>query len=49
VLIVYEAATKEVAEKLLQVDPFNQNGNILKYQIRPWNPVMINRELFSAP
>lgn len=47
-LIVYEAGTKEEAEKLLQGDPFNKNGIFLKYQLRPWNPVIANRELFPA-
>lgn len=47
-LIIYEAATKEDAEALLKADPFNQAGVFLKYAIRPWNPVMANRELFPA-
>ena len=47
-LIVYEAASKEEAEKLLQGDPFHQNGIFLKYQLRPWNPLIANRELFPA-
>jgi uncharacterized protein YciI len=44
-LIIYEAATKEDAEKLLQGDPFCQNGVFVKWQIRPWNVVFANREL----
>jgi uncharacterized protein YciI len=47
-LIIYEANTKEEAEALLKGDPFNQAGIFLKYVIRPWNPVMANRELFPA-
>jgi len=47
-LIIYEAATKEDAEALLKGDPFNQAGVFLKYVLRPWNPVMANRELFPA-
>lgn len=47
-LIIYEAATREDAEKLLQGDPFNQNGIFVQYQLRPWNPVIANRELFPA-
>jgi uncharacterized protein YciI len=47
-LIVYETATREEAEKLLQGDPFHQNGIFLQYQLRPWNPVIVNRELFPA-
>ena len=47
-LIIYEAATREEAEKLLQGDPFHKNAIFLQYQLRPWNPVMANRELFPA-
>jgi hypothetical protein len=47
-LIVYEAATREEAETLLKSDPFSQNGIFVKYQLRPWNPVMANRDLFPA-
>ena len=47
-LIIYEAATAEEAEKLIQGDPFCQNGIFLKWQVRPWNPVIANRELFPA-
>jgi uncharacterized protein len=47
-LIVYEAASAEEAEKLLQADPFNQNGIFVKYVLRPWNTVFCNRELFPG-
>ncbi|MHB1424229.1 MAG: YciI family protein [Gemmataceae bacterium] len=47
-LIVYEAASAEEAEKLLHGDPFHQNGIFLSYVLRPWNPVIANRELFPA-
>jgi uncharacterized protein YciI len=47
-LIVYEAASREEAEKLLQGDPFAKNGIFLQYQLRPWNPVMANRELLPG-
>ena len=47
-LIVYEAASAEEAEKILQSDPFYSNGIFLKYVLRPWNPVIANRELFPA-
>jgi uncharacterized protein YciI len=47
-LIIYEAATKEEAESFLKADPFNQAGIFLKYVLRPWNPVIANRELFPA-
>lgn len=46
-LIIYEADTAEEAEKLLQGDPFNQNGIFISYKIRPWNPVIFNGSLFS--
>jgi hypothetical protein len=47
-LIVYEATSVEEAEKLLQGDPFHQNGIFLTYMLRPWNPVIANRDLFPA-
>jgi uncharacterized protein YciI len=47
-LIVYEAASAEEAEKLLHGDPFHQNGIFLKWVLRPWNPVIANREAFPA-
>jgi uncharacterized protein YciI len=47
-LIIYEAASREEAEKLLQGDPFHRNGIFLNYQLRPWNPVIANRDLFPA-
>lgn len=48
-LIIYEAGSREEAEKLLQSDPFHSNGVFLRYQLRPWNPVIANRELFPGP
>jgi uncharacterized protein YciI len=47
-LIVYEADSAAAAEDLLQGDPFNLNGIFLTYQMRPWNPVLVNRDLFPA-
>lgn len=47
-LIIYEAASKDEAEKLLNADPFNHAGIFVKFVIRPWNPVIANRELFPA-
>jgi uncharacterized protein YciI len=47
-LIVYEAASAEEAETLLQADPFHQNGIFLTYVLRPWNPVLVNRDLFPG-
>ena len=36
------------AEALLKGDPFHKNGIFLKWQLRPWNPVIANRDLFPA-
>jgi uncharacterized protein YciI len=47
-LIVYEAESAAEAERLLQADPFHANGIFLKWALRPWNPVMANRESFPA-
>ena len=47
-LIIYEAGSKEDAEKLLRADPFHASGIFLRWQLRPWNPVIANRELFPA-
>ena len=44
-LIVYEAGSKDEAERLLQGDPFHANGIFQSWQIRPWNTVMANKEL----
>ena len=42
------AATAEEAERFIKGDPFFANGIFLRYQLRPWNPVLGNRELFPA-
>lgn len=47
-LIVYEAPSEAEAEKLLQGDPCFKNGIFLKYHVRPWNPVLANRDLLPA-
>jgi uncharacterized protein len=47
-LIIYEAASREEAEKILQGDPFHEHGIFVRYQLRPWNPVIANRDLFPA-
>jgi uncharacterized protein YciI len=47
-LIVYEAASKEEAEKLLRGDPFHEHGIFVRWVMRPWNPVLVNREMFPA-
>lgn len=47
-LIIYEAGSPEEAEALVKNDPFNQNGIFVRWQLRPWNAVMANRDLFPA-
>jgi len=47
-LIVYEAPSAADAEKLVQGDPFNKGGVFVKWQLRPWNVVMANRELLPG-
>jgi len=47
-LIVYEADSPEEAEKLLRADPFHQHGIFVSWRLRPWNPVLVNRDLFPA-
>jgi uncharacterized protein YciI len=47
-LIVYEAASSQEAEKLVQGDPFFQSGILQKFVLRPWNPVIANREAFPG-
>jgi uncharacterized protein YciI len=47
-LIVYEVATAEEAEALLKADPFCQAGVFVRWQVRPWNVVFTNRELFPG-
>ena len=45
-LIVYEAGSPEEAEAILKGDPFHANGVFLRWQLRPWNVVIANREMF---
>ena len=47
-LIIYEASSAEEAEKLLRGDPFCSSGVFVSWKLRPWNPVMANRDLFPA-
>jgi uncharacterized protein YciI len=47
-LIVYEAESAGAAEALLKGDPFHANGVFLRWQLRPWNPVIANRELLPC-
>jgi uncharacterized protein YciI len=47
-LIIYEANSAEEAETILRGDPFCKNGIFVKWQIRPWNPVIAKRELFPG-
>jgi uncharacterized protein YciI len=45
-LIIYEANSREEAEALLQGDPFYEHGIFVHWDVRPWKPVVVNRELF---
>lgn len=47
-LIIYEAKTKEEAEKILRADPFHQNGIFAKWIIKPWQVVISRRQLWPA-
>lgn len=47
-LIIYEAASREEAEQLLQGDPFHKHGIFVRYQLRPWQPAVTNRDLLPA-
>jgi uncharacterized protein YciI len=47
-LIIYEAASAAEAEMLLRGDPFCQNGIFVSWKLRPWNPVIANRDLFPG-
>jgi uncharacterized protein len=47
-LIIYEAASVTEAEKFLKGDPFCAAGVFLRWQLRPWNPVIANHDLFPA-
>lgn len=45
-LIIYEAESAEEARQLIEGDPFHRGGVFQRYQLRAWNPVIANRELF---
>ena len=47
-MIVYEASSAEEALGLLQGDPFHAGGVFVRWTIRPWNPVMANRDLLPG-
>jgi uncharacterized protein YciI len=47
-LIVYEAPGPEEAALLLRGDPFHENGIFVTWQLRPWNPVIVNHDLLPA-
>ena len=47
-LIVYEAESAAAAEAILRGDPFHANGVFLRWHLRPWNPVIANRELLPG-
>lgn len=47
-LIILEADSKEEAEALYRADPFTLEGVFQSPVIRPWNPIMINRDLLAG-
>lgn len=47
-IIVYEASSAEEAETFLKGDPFHAGGVFVRWTIRPWNPVMANRDLLPS-
>jgi uncharacterized protein YciI len=47
-LIIYEAKTKEEAERILKADPFHQKGVFVKWDIKPWQVVISRRQLWPA-
>jgi uncharacterized protein YciI len=47
-MIVYEADSAEEAETILKGDPFHAGGVFVRWTIRPWNPVMANRDLLPG-
>lgn len=46
-LIVYEAADQAEAETLIHNDPFFLNGVFVRWELHPWNPVMVNPQLIT--
>jgi uncharacterized protein YciI len=48
VLLVYEVASKEEAETLVQRDPFVLNGAIADYRLSEWTVLNSNLELLAA-
>ncbi len=44
-LIILEADSKEEAEAIYRADPFTTEGVFHAPVIRPWNPIMVNRNL----
>ncbi len=47
-LIIYEAGSPEEAEQILKGDPFHEAGIFVSWKLRPWNPVIANRELLPG-
>jgi uncharacterized protein YciI len=48
VVLVYEVASKQQAETLVQSDPFVQQGAIANYRLAEWNVLDRNVELLAA-
>ena len=47
-LIIYEAPDHETAESFIKNDPFNKEGIFISWEVRPWNCVMANKDVFPA-
>ena len=45
-LMVYEAESKEEVETIIAADPFAQSGVFVSWELRPWNVVFANKNLF---
>jgi uncharacterized protein YciI len=44
-LMVVEAGSKEEVDALIKTDPLTQAGIFVKWTIREWNPVFINKSI----
>jgi uncharacterized protein len=47
-VIVYEAESAADAEALIRADPFATGGVFVSWKIRPWNLLLVNRDLLPA-
>ena len=47
-IIVYEAGSAAEAEEILKADPFAKAGVFVSWELKPWNPIICNRDLLPA-